>query len=122
MTKLRLLRTADQEFVISLLVKKLVMPHEEEEADWLLLLCRIVRNQSPMSELLTQTFGPLCILQSSRERSILLNAVRSAYKQLPDALFENDRGLSDAVAAFDHTIDLTYTAELLEQRQVRPQL
>ena len=122
MMKLRLLRTADKEFVISLLAKKLVIPHHEEEADWLLLLCRMVRNQTPMSELLNQTFGPLCIPQSSRERSILFNAVRTAYKQLPDVLFQNNRELSDALAAFDHKIDLTYAAELLEQRQVRPKL
>ena len=118
MKKIRLLRTADQEFVMSLLSAKLLTPYQQEEADWLLLLCRIVRNEIPMSQLLSEAFGTACILQSSKESSILLNAVRNAYKLLPDALFQNDRSREDAIAAFDRLIDSMYATELLEQRGI----
>lgn len=118
MLKIRLLRTADQEFVMFLLSAKLVIPHQEEEADWLLLLCRIVRNEISMSQLLSEAFGTACVLQASKKTSVLLNAVRSAYKLLPDALFQNERDPEDAVAAFDRLIDAMYAAELLEQRGI----
>ncbi|KAF3999328.1 type III secretion system gatekeeper subunit SctW [Glaciimonas immobilis] len=118
MQTLRIIRTADRDFVIGLLEKKIVLAHPDEEAEWLFLLCGMAKNEKPMSALLDQALSPGCILQTSRERSVLIQSVRNAYKQLPDKLFQNARVSSDAIAAFDRMSDITYTAELLEQRRI----
>lgn len=128
MRKLHLLRTADREFVASLLAKKLTPFYEEEEADWLLLLCGLVGRKAPAATLLPQALGA-CLLSTHAGRSTWLNAVRSAYKRLPPELFvppgeSGERAeaataamSAEVIAAFDQLIDHSYAAELLEQRR-----
>jgi type III secretion protein W len=120
MRKLHLLRTADRDFVQSLLARKLMPAHAanaEEEADWLLLLCHLIRQERAPAELLTQMLEA-CLLRSHAERSVLLNAVRSAYKRLPEQLFEDECDFDAPLAVFDRLIDRSYAAELLEQRRL----
>src|SRR5450830_1203442 len=129
MRKLHLLRTADREFVMSLLARKLTPSYAQEEADWLLLLCGLVGRRTPADQLLPQALGA-CLLLTHAERSTWLNAVRSAYKRLPPELFatagESLAGADAAadtantaavIAVFDQLIDHSYAAELLEQRR-----
>lgn len=124
MRKLHLLRTADREFVMSLLAKKLAPHYEQEEADWLLLLCGLVGQQVPAGQLLPQALGA-CLLSTHAQRSTWLNAVRSAYKRLPPELFampgessaRSEAATAEVMAVFDQLIDHSYAAELLEQRR-----
>lgn len=127
MRKLHLLRTADREFVMSLLARKLTPSYAQEEADWLLLLCGLVGRRMPADQLLQQALGA-CLLPTHAERSTWLNAVRSAYKRLPPELFAttgesgadaatNTANTAEVIAVFDQLIDHSYAAELLEQRR-----
>ncbi|PRC93857.1 type III secretion system gatekeeper subunit SctW [Solimicrobium silvestre] len=129
MRKLQVLRGADREFVLSLLEKKLTPLYGEEEADWLLLLCSLVRRETPAASLLPQALDAT-LLSSYTQRSTWLNAVRSAWKRLPPELFELPGGASggcpeaaaavcaEVLAVFDQLIDYNYAAELQEQRRL----
>ncbi|MFC6841790.1 type III secretion system gatekeeper subunit SctW [Xanthomonas theicola] len=126
MRKLHLLRTADLEFVNSLLAKKLTPRYVEEEKDWLLLMCALVDRGVPAAQLLPEALDA-CLLPTAAERSVWLNAVRSAYKRLPAELFVRpgeatehaDAASAEVLAVLDQLIDQSHAAELLEQRRSR---
>jgi len=125
MRKLHLLRTADREFISSLLTRKLTPPRDEEEADWLLLLCTLLGRQVPAEQVLRQALGA-SLLTTHADRSAWIGAVRGACKRLPPELFaqpgettEDARAVTaDMLDAFDRLTDHSYAAELLEQRRI----
>lgn len=119
MRRLHLLRTADREFVMALLARRLTPPHEQEEADWLLLLCALLGRQAPAEQSLRQALDA-CLLPTHAARSTWLNAVRSACKRLPPELFGRpaEAAAAQMQEAFDLLIDHSYAAELLEQRRM----
>jgi len=126
MRKLILLRTADRDFVFSLLEKKLVPPYVEEESDWLLLFFSLLKKQLSYRQLLLATLNA-CLLPTKAQRSAWLNAVRSAYKRLPRVLQEqvgaenseqNEQMFVEVVDIFDQLIEENYAAEILEQRRL----
>lgn len=119
MRRLHLLRTADREFVMALLARRLTPPYEQEEADWLLLLCALLGRQTPAEQSLRQALDA-CLLPTHAARSTWLNAVRGACKRLPPELFGRpaEAAAAQMQEAFDLLIDHSYAAELLEQRRM----
>lgn len=130
MRKLHLLRTADREFILSLLAKNLlpvssVEDEKDEEAEWLLLFFALVKQKKDLVKLVTAMLA--LRLKDSQARSVWLNAVRRAYKRLPLALFQkpNDANGDDGaefdttivLALFDKLIEQSYATETQEQRR-----
>lgn len=121
MHALKMLRTSDSEFIKSLMSRHLITAHEDEEADWLLLLCALIRQDLPPADLLEELMDA-GRLSTHAQRSIWLNAVRSACKRLPHELFAQNGSATSydaTLTALDQLIDSSYAAELLEQRQIK---
>lgn len=121
MHALKMLRTADYEFIKRLMSRRLVTAYEDEEADWLLLLCALIRQDLPSADLLTEMMEA-ARLSTHAQRSVWLNAVRSACKHLPQELLDQRGGPASFVtvlATIDQLIDTSYAAEMLEQRGIK---
>lgn len=123
MFHLHLLRSADCEFVKGLLTRRLMPPREQEEAEWLLLLCSLLGQQVPFEKLLQQSLDA-CLLPTHAARSAWLYAVRCACMRLPPELFERsvpeDESVVQMLQAFDRLVDHYSAAELLERRGISP--
>lgn len=122
--KLRLLRSADREFVGGLMERRLVPPREEEEADWLLLLCALVERDIVPEEVVREALDA-CLLLTHAQRSTWLDGVRSACKRLPTEIFLHPGEAPDQAEiirddiqhAFARLLDHSYAAELAQQRR-----
>jgi type III secretion system protein len=125
--KLNLLRTADREFVTSLSMKRIVSPHEDEDADWLLLLFDLLRPDTDPAGWLPEVLDSCC-LPTHSARSLWLISVRNAYACLSPDLQGNwntgndsdDESAHEPVAAkilavFDHLIEQSHILESKEQ-------
>jgi type III secretion protein W len=130
MRKLQMLRTADREFVMALLKRKLFPLNmgcrsdvDQEEKDWLFLLFGLIREDIHPEDLLRDALEQ-CNFKTHMARSVWINAVRAAYKRLPSELFsekldqrENADENSIVMSVFEKLIHKSYSAELHEQRK-----
>jgi type III secretion protein W len=124
MRKLHQLRTVDREFVGGLMARRLVPPREEQEADWLLLLCALVARGAEPEEVVREALDA-CLLETHAQRSTWLDGVRSACKRLPPEVFLRPAEESaqaeiirdEIQAAFARLLDRSYAAELVQQRR-----
>lgn len=101
MQKIRLLRTADRQFITALLSKKLLNAGADEEVEWLLLLCNFVRAEHEPGALVLNLLNVAGAELSLRQREVAFQSVRAAYKNLPDALFLKERDMMNVLASFD---------------------
>lgn len=99
--KIRLLRMADRQFMVTLLNQKLLGECKNEEALWLALLCGFVRGEQNPGELLWQILTFAGAALDHRRRISVLHSVSVAYKNLPDTLFAKTRNRGSVQASFD---------------------
>jgi len=134
MRNLRLLRTADREFITILLKKKLMQKFlvgaddaSQEEGAWLLLFLRLVRDDLAPTTLLEEVMTE-SHLPTHTARSVWLNAVRAAYKRLPPEMFSMPELDADdsyqlnaeaVLSAIDELIEQSFHAEQRELRSLQ---
>lgn len=132
--RLRLLHAADHDFVRTLLQRSRLHPFQREPAQsavsrgvrqgkpddaeedaWILLLCSLLRGAAPLEDVLADSVGDAMRGLTPEARSVMLMALRAAYRDLPDELFEGAREADQVYAALDAMMDDNYRRELSAQ-------
>jgi len=117
--KLQRLQAADEQFVGGLLSRALLSgagapaPQEiAEEELWLLMLCGFLRAENSVGAIVADTVWHRAERLSHRDRSVLIEALRRAYRTLPDELFVEQRDADEVKSEFDRMMDVAYEDEL----------
>ncbi|AJY10495.1 type III secretion system gatekeeper subunit SctW [Burkholderia dolosa] len=117
--KLQRLQAADEQFVAALLSRALLAgagapaQHDVgEEELWLLMLCSFLRAEHSVGAIVANIVWHRAERLSNRERSILIEALRRAYRALPDDLFVEQRDADEVKNEFDRMMDVAYQDEL----------
>jgi len=116
---LQRLQAADEQFVSELLSRALLAgagaPAEHdvgEEQLWLLMLCSFLRAEDGVGTIVANTVWHRAERLSNRDRSILIEALRRAYRAIPDDLFVEQRDADEVKSEFDRMMDVAYEDEL----------
>ncbi|WP_412530526.1 type III secretion system gatekeeper subunit SctW [Burkholderia lata] len=117
--KLQRLQAADEQFVSELLSRAMLAgagaPAEHdvgEEQLWLLMLCSFLRAEDGVGTIVANTVWHRAERLSNRDRSILIEELRRAYRAIPDDLFVEQRDADEVKSEFDRMMDVAYEDEL----------
>ncbi|MEO9382999.1 YopN/LcrE/InvE/MxiC type III secretion system gatekeeper [Chromobacterium phragmitis] len=117
LTQLKLLRSADGQFVGQLLANPLARRFNPEEADWLVLLLSLLQQPQEVDALLADTVGKEALLKRHADRSALLQALYQACKALPPRLFPEEVWQPALLEALRELAGIAYKHELIERRR-----
>ncbi|QIY81212.1 YopN/LcrE/InvE/MxiC type III secretion system gatekeeper [Chromobacterium violaceum] len=117
LTQLKLLRSADVQFVGRMLADPLARRFNPEEADWLVLLLSLLQQADGVDTLLADTVGREALLSRHADRSALLQALFRACKTLPPRLFLDESWLPALLEALREMAGIAYRHEQIERRR-----
>ena len=112
------LRSADVQFIGSLLGDALICRHNPDEPDWLVFMFGLLAYPDELDQLLLGVLGEHLLLSAHRERSTVLQKVRRLSLQLPTSLFADEEAPLRLAQQFTRLADIAYAHECIEQRRL----
>ncbi|WP_434626722.1 YopN/LcrE/InvE/MxiC type III secretion system gatekeeper [Chromobacterium sp. CV08] len=117
LTQLKLLRSADSEFVGRLLADPLARRFNADEGGWLLLMLGLLQQPEQVDALLADTVGAEALLSRHAEHSSLLQLLYQACKTLPPRLFLDEAWQPALLEALRDMAAVAYRREQAERRR-----
>ncbi|KVN41163.1 type III secretion system gatekeeper subunit SctW [Burkholderia ubonensis] len=115
--QLRLLRSADDLLVRTVLANPVVREFNDREPEWLLFLLALLTRPEALSVLLMDTVGEKAWIRRHAERSTMLNVLYRCIKALPEELFEDREARNYVLEEFEALAYRAYGRELIEGRR-----
>lgn len=113
--QLKLLRSADLNFVKTIIHDNQVKSFNPNEKDWLILMLSLLQGYE-VDALLVDTVGKNALFSQHKAHSVLLHSLYRACKEIPLSLFLEEKWKDDLLEALREMSTIAYRHELTEQR------